>query len=225
MRHALERGTNYIMLLNNDVIVDPEFMTELVTTAENDKSIGIVSSIVYYYYYPNKIQYIGGKINWLLGINGTYISDQEDRGQYEKPIDQDYVPGTSCIIRKEVIDKVGYMDPYYFFAIEEFDYCTRIIRAGFRTVLQPKSKIWHKWQASGAKLSKFPETQSLISKKVGAGAYKLWWRLYKTYAPPVLFLIPFLLQVSLIGPFLVLAWRRQWRSLYRGMQNRLWPKH
>jgi GT2 family glycosyltransferase len=220
MRCAVEKGADYIMLLNNDVVVDSRFMSTLVETAESDKSIGMVASKIYYYYFPNRIQYIGGKINWLLGINGTYINDQEDHGQYEKPIEQDYVPATSCIVSREVIDKVGYLDPVYFFAIEEFDYCTRIKRAGFRVILQPASKIWHKWQASGAKLSKYPETQSLINKKVGAGAYKLWYRLYKNYSPPVLFLIPFLLQVTLIGPFLVLLSRGQWKSIWQGFRNR-----
>jgi hypothetical protein len=220
IRHAFEKGTDYILLLNNDTIVDPEFLTTLVQTAEADKSIGVVGSVVYYYYYPNKIQYIGGKINWLLGINGTYINDQEDRGQYREVIEQDYVPATSCIIRKEVVDKVGYLDAYYFFAIEEFDYCTRIKRGGFRIIFQPKSKIWHKWKASGEKLSKFPETQSLINKKVGAGAYKLWYRLYKNYSPPILFLIPFLLQVTLIGPLFALIWRGQWGAIYNGMRSR-----
>ena len=66
IRHAFEKGTDYILLLNNDTIVDPEFLTILVQTAEADKLIGVVGSAVYYYYYPNKIQYIGGKINGRL---------------------------------------------------------------------------------------------------------------------------------------------------------------
>lgn len=221
MRYAVDKGTDYLMLLNNDVVVDPEFLTALVKTAEAESSIGIVGSKVYYYYYPNKIQYIGGRINWLLGINFTHAKDEEDHGQYNKVLEQDYVPGTSCIFKKSVVDRIGYMDPYYFFAIEEFDYCTRAKRAGFRVVYQPESKVWHKWQASGAKLPKYPETQRLINKKAGAGSYKLWYRLYKTYSPPIVFIVPFLLQVTLIGPFLVLVWRRQWRTIYQGLKKRL----
>ena len=221
MRYAMQKGVDYMLLLNNDTIVDPEFMTELVKTAEIDEKVGIVGSKVYYYYYPNRIQYIGGHINWILGINGTYIKDEEDRGQYDKLLTQDYVPATSCLIKRAVADKIGYLDPFYFWAIEEFDYCTRAIRAGFRVVFQPESKVWHKWQASGVKLPEYPETQAMIDKMVGAGAYKLWWQLYKTYSPPVLFLIPFLLQVSMIGPFCVLLFKGKWRVMWRGIIGRM----
>ncbi len=220
MRHAMQKGADYLLLLNNDTIVAPEFMTELVKTAESDEKVGVVGSKVYYYYYPNRIQYLGGRINWILGINGTYIKDEEDHGQYDKPLAQDYVPATSCIFKRSVAEKIGYLDPFYFWAIEEFDYCTRAIRAGFKVIYQPKSKIWHKWQASGVKLSEYPETQAMINKMVGAGAYKLWWQLYKTYSPPVLFLVPFLLQVSLIGPFCVLFFKGQWRVMLRGLVSR-----
>jgi GT2 family glycosyltransferase len=221
MRYAMQKGADYLLLLNNDTIVDPEFLTELVKTAEGDEKVGVVGSKVYYYYYPNRIQYLGGRINWILGINGTYIKDEDDHGQYDKPLAQDYVPATSCIVKRAVAEKIGYLDPFYFWAIEEFDYCTRAIKAGFKVMYQPKSKIWHKWQASGVKLSEYPETQAMINKMVGAGAYKLWWRLYKTYSPPVLFLIPFLLQVSLVGPFCVLFFRGQWRVMLRGLLSRL----
>jgi len=221
MRYAVDKGNDYLLLLNNDVVVDPGFLTPLVETAESNTDIGIVGSKIYYYYYPNKIQYIGGRINWLLGINLTYVKDEEDHNQYDKVLDQDYVAYTSCIFKKSVVDRIGYLDPYYFFAIEEFDYCTRAKRAGFRVVYQPESKVWHKWQASGAKLPKYPETQSLINKKAGAGSYKLWYHLYKTYSPPILFIVPFLLQATLIGPFLVLGWRRQWKTIYQGLKKRL----
>jgi GT2 family glycosyltransferase len=220
MRYALTKGADYLLLLNNDTVVDPEFMEELVKTAEGDEKIGIVGSKVYYYYYPTRIQYIGGRINWILGINGTYIKDEEDFGQYDMPMWQDYVPATSCMIKRSVVEKIGYLDPFYFWAIEEFDYCTRAKRAGFKIIYQPKSKIWHKWQASGVKLSDYPETRNMINKMVGAGAYKLWWRLYRTYSPPALFIIPFLLQVSLIGPFCVLFFKRSWRVLLRGIISR-----
>ena len=214
MRYAMKKGADYIMLLNNDTIVAPDFLSKLVTTAEACKGVGIVASAIYYNKEPKKLQYIGGKINWLLGINNTYLCDEIDAGQYRQTIEQDYVPGTSCIIKREVIEKVGYLDEKYFFAIEEFDYCTRIKRAGYKVVLQPASMIWHKWQASGKKLPRYPETQKIIRQKAGFRAYKLWWRLYKSYSPPVLFVIPFLLQVLYVGPLITLMLRGKWKAIW-----------
>jgi GT2 family glycosyltransferase len=221
MRYAMQQGTDYLLLLNNDTVMDEMFLDELVKVAESDPAIGIVGSKIYHYYFPNKIQYIGGRINWLFGINGTYVKDEDDHGQYDALTEQDYVPATSCIIKKAVVDKIGYMDPFYFFAIEEFDYCTRAKRAGFKIIYAPRSKVWHKWMASASKLPQFPETQKLILHKVGKGGNKLWYRLYKTYSPPLLFIIPYILQTTLIGYLFVLVYRREWQTIYRGLQRRL----
>jgi hypothetical protein len=224
MQYAMGYGADYIVLLNNDTIVAPDFLAELVKTAESDKNIGIVGSTTYYYYQQNKIQYNGGKINWWLGINNSYLCNEIDNRQYFKPIERDYVPATSCLIKREVIEKVGYLDESYFFAIEEFDYCTRVKRAGYKVVYQPFSMIWHKWNASGKKVSKYPETEKLIRQKVGVRAYKLWWKLYKTYSPKVWFAIPFLLQVSFVGPLVVLMFKGEWSMIFKGITNRLGMK-
>jgi GT2 family glycosyltransferase len=217
----MSNNADYIVLLNNDTIVAPDFLTELVNTAELNNSIGIVGSTTYYYYQHNKIQYNGGKINWWLGINNTYLCNEIDKGQYDIMIERDYVPATSCLIKREVIEKVGYLDESYFFAIEEFDYCTRVKQAGYKVIYQPLSMIWHKWMASGKKISKYPETERLIKEKVGIRAYKLWWRLYKTYSPRVWFVVPFLLQISFIGPLIVLMFKGEWGMIFKGIASRI----
>jgi GT2 family glycosyltransferase len=219
IRYAMEHGTDYVALLNNDTIVDQAFLSELIKVAEADPLVGMVASKIYYYYYPNIVQYIGGRINWLIGINETQTQNQVDQGQYDKIIEQDYVPATSCVIKRELVENIGYLDPFYFFAIEEFDYCTRAKRAGYKVIFNPKSRVWHKWNKSGEKLPDFPETKDIINRKVGKRAYKLWWRLYKTYSPPVLFIIPFLLQVTLIGPLIRLMVLGKWRIIASGIKK------
>jgi len=61
---ALERGADYTLLLNNDTTVEPNFLTELVDAAENNKEFGIVGPIIHDYKNREKIQFAGGKINW-----------------------------------------------------------------------------------------------------------------------------------------------------------------
>jgi len=63
MRYALKKDTDYILLLNNDTVVDPEFLTELVTMAESDPRFGILGSKIYFYDNPNKIWFAGGNIS------------------------------------------------------------------------------------------------------------------------------------------------------------------
>jgi len=224
MRYTLTKGANYILLLNNDTVVDPEFLTEMVKVAEGRPSIGITGSKIYYYYQPNRIQAVGGKINWWLGDIETY-GEEEDIGQYDNIAEYDYVFGTSFLIKKAVIQKISLMDSSFFFGIEEYDYCTRARRAGFRVVYVPCSKVWHKAGASKAKLPYYPKTLEVIRKKSGRGMYKYYYRLFRNYCPPVLFVFPFLGAVV----FRIDLWRRaihlirrgEWQALKQAVRKRL----
>lgn len=220
MRYALGKGADYLLLLNNDTVVDSEFLTEMVKVAESDPSIGIAGSKVYYYHYPNRIQSAGGQIRWWLGIIEVYEA-KEDVGQYDDIAERDFVYGTSILIKKAVVDKIAFLDPYYFFGVEEYDYCTQAKLAGFKIIYVPQSKIWHKVGASKAKLPQFPETQSLIKKKRGQGDYKYYYRLFRTYCPPVLFIFPFMLRVSLVGILLLRLWEGNWQRIKWGIARGL----
>lgn len=190
MRYALNKGVEYVLLLNNDTIVDPDFLSELVKVAESDSSAGIMGSKVQYYYHPNTIQAAGGKIRWWLGVIKTYGG--MDMGQYEEIAERDFVYATSALIKREVTEKIGLLDPFFFFGVEEFDYCTRAKRAGFKIIYVPKSKIWHKAGASKAKLAEHPEALNLILKKGGFLNCRYYFVLFRKHVPPPLFIIAFL---------------------------------
>ncbi|MCF7907242.1 glycosyltransferase family 2 protein [Patescibacteria group bacterium] len=65
IKWSLKQGADYILLLNNDTIVAPDFLDKLVEAAEADKNVGIVGSKIYYYDQPKKIWFAGGDfIKW-----------------------------------------------------------------------------------------------------------------------------------------------------------------
>jgi GT2 family glycosyltransferase len=198
MRYALDKGTDYILLLNNDTTVDKSFLSELVRVAESKDSIGIAGSKIYYYYRPKILQSVGGIIHWWLGPI-IKLGDVEDVGQFEKIAERDFVFGTSFLIKKKVIDKISFMDETYFFGIEELDYCTRAIRAGFKVVYVPASKVWHKVGASSAKVTEtdFPETFKKIKESFGFAHYKYYFKLFGAYGPRVFFIFPFLVKTTM----------------------------
>jgi GT2 family glycosyltransferase len=199
MRYALDNGTDYILLLNNDTTVDKNFLTELVNAAESDNLIGIAGSKIYDYYRREILQPASGKVNWKLGII-TELVDIERHGQSENIFERDFVYGTSMLLKKEVIAKIAFMDEKFFFYFDELDYCTRAKKAGFKVVYVPKSKIWHKEGASLAKTNetKFSDTKKKIQKKSGFLHYKYTFRLFRSYGPPVLFLFPFMVQTAIM---------------------------
>lgn len=223
MRYALSKGANYALLLNNDTIVDPVFLTELVKTAQSHPSMGLTGSKIYYYSRPTRIQGTGGKIRWWLGDIETY-GEQEDQGQYDEVAVRDFVFGTSLLVKKEAIEKIGFMDSYFFFGVEEFDYCTRAKRAGFEVVYVPTSKVWHKAGASRAKLPQHPETLNKIKRKAGFLKSKYYYRLFRKHCPRPWFIFPFLahtmLQISMIRLFFQLLRRGDWQMIKEGLRKR-----
>ncbi len=151
MRYALRiLNPSYVLLLNNDVVVDSKFLEELIKVGESDKSIGIVGPTVYYYSKRNRIQSAGVKLHWNTAKQNVLRSNE-----IESIVDVDYVAGCALLAKTELIERIGYLDPYYFAYWEETDWCIRANKAGYRVICIPKSKIWHKGLSSSAKISGF----------------------------------------------------------------------
>ena len=191
IRYALKTGADYILLLNNDTVVDKDFLSELVKVMESNKKIGIAGSKILDYNNPSIVQCTGGYINWWLGNIKEYKYIVDNRKDKENIIERDFVWATSVLIKREVFETVGLLDPFFFFGIEEYDFCTRAKKGGFRIVYVPKSKIWHKGRASSTKLRKYPELKRFISKQRGFLYYKHYHRLFQKHLPPIIYLLPF----------------------------------
>jgi GT2 family glycosyltransferase len=148
LQYALRRGDEYALLLNNDTVIAPNLLRELVTVGESDEQTGIVSPKIYYYEGGNKLWYAGAKKGWLRGIGATIGLDEEDKGQYNAAQRVDYAFGCGMLIKREVLKKVGLLDPRFFMYHEDCDFCLRAARAGFKTVYVPQARMWHKVSAS-----------------------------------------------------------------------------
>lgn len=159
IKQAIKNGADYVLLLNNDTIVDPFFLDKLVKAGEKDRNIGIVGSKIFFYSDPNRVWFAGGKINWLktkgshLGLNEKENTDKQDSGQAAKILPMDYITGCAMLIKKETIEKIGGLSEDYFLYYEDADYCLRAQKAGWQCVLAPKSRIWHKISRSAKEFS------------------------------------------------------------------------
>lgn len=157
MRYALKTlNPDYILLLNNDTVVDKEFLTELINVAEKDERIGVIGPKIYYYSSPDVIQFVGKKISpWTADFDIKYyltypwLKAYEEKRNTEREIR--YMMGACMLVRRKAIERVGLLDPEYFAYWEEADWCYRMTRAGYKIVHASKPKIWHKGGAtSGA---------------------------------------------------------------------------
>jgi len=156
IKYALENGADYICLLNNDTRVDPDFLTELINTAESDEKIGIVGGKIYfekgYEFHKERykkedlgkvIWYAGGVIDWKNIYASHRGLDEVDEGQFEAVIDTDYVNGCLLLAKREVFEKIGVFNAGYYMYFEDVDLSLRAKKAGFKLKYCPKSHIWH----------------------------------------------------------------------------------
>jgi hypothetical protein len=161
MRYALKASADYVLLLNNDTVVDKYFLTELVRAADKDASIGVIGPKIYWYDEPNVIQSTGVRIDFWTGrtiaLNKGKRDDEIKHFTADKLLPADYIPGACFLIKRKVIEEVGKLDPSYFLLGEDLDWCVRIGRAGHRIVCDLNSKIWHKKTASTAKVKRSAE--------------------------------------------------------------------
>ena len=147
-------NTDYILLLNNDSVVDKDFLKILVQEGEKDTKIGLLGPKMYYYDNPNVIWCIGGKIDWKLA-RGLHVGiDEDDKGQYNRKQAFEYINGSSLLIKKEVFDKVGLLDKKFFLYFEETDLALRASENGYESLYVPNAKIWHKVSKSGGGITK-----------------------------------------------------------------------
>jgi len=136
---------HYILLLNNDTVVDSQFLEILVKEAQNP-NIGILGPNVYYYDDPERITYIGGNISCYTGkITHPYFNEIK---QMFNVSEIDYISGCSLLIKKDVIEAFGLMDTNYFLYYEDTDWCLNAKKNGIKIVHVPEAEIWHKVSAS-----------------------------------------------------------------------------
>jgi hypothetical protein len=145
---------DYFLLLNNDTVVDKYFLNSLVKEGKNNKKIGLLGPKIYYYYEPNVIWCVGGKIDWKFA-RGLHVGINEvDKGQYNDMMSFEYISGSSILIKKEVIRDVGLFDKKFFLYFEETDLALRASMNGYGNLYIPEAKIWHKVSKTGGGLSK-----------------------------------------------------------------------
>lgn len=145
IRHIMDNSVpDYVLLLNNDTVVHPDFLMEMVKLAETDSLIGIIGPKTYLFGSNNKFQLATVKINLWTSQTIFTGTGKVDMGQYDDIQDIDYCQGSCFLIKREVIETVGLLDPSFFVYWEENDYCLRAKKEGFRIVYCTKAKIWHK---------------------------------------------------------------------------------
>jgi len=182
---------DYVLLLNNDTVVDPEFLTEMVRVVGSDPTIGIAGAKIFYYDEPEQLQSVYCRVNLLTGqptqtplmIDSNIRHKVTDNGQYNSVKKVDWVTGCCFLIKRVVLESIGLLDEGYFYYWEETDYCYRARQAGYKTIYVPQARVWHKGGRSVKKVwgrsRYYMERNRFIFMKKHANAWQ--YRLFLIY--------------------------------------------
>lgn len=179
IKFALEQNADYILILNNDTIVDRNLFKKLLDTAEQNDKIGLLSPKIYFSpgseFHKDRYQkrelgkiiwYAGGDMDWknLIGIHRGV--DEVDTGQFDKKGATDFTTGACMLIKRKVMEEIGFFDERYFLYYEDADINERVRRKGYLIYYMPDAVLWHNNAGSaggsGSKLQDYYITRNRL---------------------------------------------------------------
>jgi len=148
IRYALGRGADYILLLNNDTVVGPDFVREMVRVMQSSATIGFVSPKIYFFDEPDRIWFAGARYSVYTGHGRVTGYREKDLGQYEQAREIGRPCGCALLVSRSVCQEVGLLDPGTFLYMDEIDWMLRARKKGYKAYLAPKAKVWHRVSSS-----------------------------------------------------------------------------
>lgn len=138
--YALDKyNPEFIWLLNNDTLVEPDALAEIVRAAEGDQRIGVVGAVLVEMGTPHIVQHYGGsRISLWTGASWRATPK----------CSPNYISGASMFIRRACLEDGGLLDTGYFFYFEDADFCLRIKPQGWKLFVASKAVVRHKGSAS-----------------------------------------------------------------------------
>ncbi|MEK7584016.1 MAG: glycosyltransferase family 2 protein [Patescibacteria group bacterium] len=143
-RWALERQVDYVLILNNDTVVEKDFLGPLLHTAhQNERSI-VGPKIIFFG--SRKLQNIG--CNFTSWYGGRNIGQGKDPARFTGSYRPDYLSGCCWLMPIRALRDIGYFDDYFFAYTEDVDYSFRAREAHYELIVESKSVIYHKHSLS-----------------------------------------------------------------------------
>lgn len=157
MKYAKQWGADYVLIINNDTLLpDKNILHELISVFEKNKNVGLVSPKIRFapgYEFLDKYKpedkgkvlwYAGGSFDWNNVRSLHHGIDEVDKGQFDRVEKTEFISGCCVLIKREILEKVGYFEEKLFAYYEDSDWVERIKRAGYEQWYTGKTFIYHK---------------------------------------------------------------------------------
>ncbi|MGQ9617687.1 MAG: glycosyltransferase family 2 protein [Candidatus Aminicenantia bacterium] len=158
IKYSIAKGAEYILLLNNDTVVNKELLKEMIKTMNSDDRIGIVGGKIYFYSDPEILQEVGGaRFYPFFGIVRPVGRKKLDKGQFSEDFEVDYASGCCTFAKRKMIEEIGFLDEDFFHYWEETDWNIRARKKGWKVICSSRAKVWHKLSSTSGYKSPFSD--------------------------------------------------------------------
>ena len=144
-RFALERPTDYLLVLNPDTEVDPGFLGPMVEAMERDPQAAIAGGTIYEHHDRTRAWYAGGR---LVPWRGLAVHDRKgrtlERSALGEPRAVSFVTGCLALHRASVLTRIGEQDERFFLYLDDIELSARVRRKGYRLLYVPRSVVYHR---------------------------------------------------------------------------------
>ncbi len=141
--------SDYYVLLNSDVEVEPGWIEPILALMENNPSIGACQPKIRMWTDRELFEYAGAAGGWMdyLGYpfakGRVFDTCEKDEGQYDAVEPIFWASGAAMFVRAGLYHRLGGLDGYFFAHMEEIDFCWRLQLSGFRVYTCPLSIVYH----------------------------------------------------------------------------------
>jgi len=133
----------YVLLLNNDMEVEPNFLEPAVEMATSRAQVGLVTGKILFGNRRNVIWQAGGEIDRIRIQGIARAWGEVDSGQCDAVCETHWASGAMLLIPRQTMERVGLLPEEYFFGVEEWDYSTSVKKAGLKIMYVPDFKAYH----------------------------------------------------------------------------------
>jgi GT2 family glycosyltransferase len=149
IERALAHDSDWVFILNNDTVLAPDVVEQLIAAADTHPGAGILSPLIFFSDPPDLVWFGGARFDPARGRSGRmehYRRRVPAGFSGVRPIDR--AAGAAMLVSRQAIEQVGSFDPELFFLHEDVDLSLRVHAAGFELLLVPAAQVWHRVAAS-----------------------------------------------------------------------------
>jgi len=147
----LKQSFDYVLLLNNDTEVEPDFLSLLAASMESDKNLAATQPLILDFPNKNTIWNAGGSFNTFFGLSKTRYKGLIYKPKLKIETFTEWISGCCILVNIGVVKKVGLLDNRFFAYFEDVDWSIRMTNQGYKLGVVPKSIIYHHTSGSTKK--------------------------------------------------------------------------